>query len=79
MAATEPKQEGGGKSILEELKESAPDAAKELDSPKSVTTSKDGPGDPKNMRLDQQKEANSIRSKLLHEREFCLQVQTAYS
>ncbi|XP_076459398.1 RUN and FYVE domain-containing protein 2-like [Babylonia areolata] len=53
---------------MEELQESAPDTAQILDTPAPEKKGNDGPGEAKNMRLVQQKEANSIRSKLLRER-----------
>ena len=70
MAASEPKQDGGGKSLMEELRESARDAAQIVDPPESVKSSQVGSGDSNNMQSEPQREANSIRSKLIREREF---------
>lgn len=70
MAASEPKQDGGGKSLMEELRESGRDAAQIVDPPAPVKSIQAGSGDSKNMHSEVQREANSIRSKLIREREF---------
>lgn len=76
MAASEPKQVGGGKSLLEELQESALSAAPIIDLPAPVKSNEDGSGESNIVGLQPPREANSIRSKLLREREFeiCLQL-----